>query len=328
TTNYRHLTKKPFTTAEICAALERKGGYNSMEGAQKIGGLWRLYARNNRVRQKLLIEGFVLRGVTITVKEKNPFLVSSVGGESREVPATKLIISNVPLSVSDDEIKGAVMELPGVMMRSRIIAEKDRDEQGKLTHWKTGRRFMYVSVPQEPFPRTVQIAGFNASLYHKEQKGQQQQNIECRKCMQKGHRAAACSNLIKCRQCFCDGHKAGDRECPLVAQNAEDTVQNAQDTVQNAQDTVQNVTNTDNNEDKSDKHNSDEGIDRSRSRIREKLKAYRRESSGSVKRVRSPQGLTSPYRTGKQARVQEDAEMSDSQSESGENDTGQHDSLC
>ncbi|KAK7443586.1 hypothetical protein BaRGS_00040451 [Batillaria attramentaria] len=266
--------KKPFTTAEICAALERKGGYNSMEGAQKIGGLWRLYARDNRVRQKLLIEGFVLRGVTITVKEKNPFLVSSVGGESREVPATKLIISNVPLSVSDDEIKGAVMELPGVVMRSRIIAEKDRDEQGKLTHWKTGRSVFVTDT------RRV-------------------------------------------------------TECPLFAQNAQDTVQNAQDTVQNAQDTVQNaqdtaqnVTNTDNNEDKSDKHNSDEGIDRSRSRIREKLKAYRRKSSGSVKRVRSPQGLTSPYRTGKQARVQEDAEMSDSQSESGENDTGQHDSLC
>ena len=37
-------------------------------------------------------------------------------------------------------------------LRSKLILERDRDEKGKLTHWLTGRRIIYVSVPRESFP--------------------------------------------------------------------------------------------------------------------------------------------------------------------------------
>nr|KAG5685273.1 hypothetical protein BaRGS_007960 [Batillaria attramentaria] len=39
-----------------------------------------------------------------------------------------------------DEILETIKDMPGVDIRSSLIAERDRDENGKLTHWKTGRR--------------------------------------------------------------------------------------------------------------------------------------------------------------------------------------------
>ncbi|KAL8612912.1 hypothetical protein ACOMHN_034989 [Nucella lapillus] len=53
---------------------------------------------------------------------------------------------------------------------------------------------------------------FKASIYHKEQK---RMDKECGKCLQKGHQAADCPNVIKCRQCYKDGHKAGDPQCHM-----------------------------------------------------------------------------------------------------------------
>ena len=64
------------------------------------------------------------------------------------------------------------------------------------------------------------------SLYHKEHKTvERQSEADCRKCLRKGHGAAACVNPIKCRQCFKDGHRASDAEremTPAVSGSAED----------------------------------------------------------------------------------------------------------
>ena len=98
-------------------------------------------------------------------------------------------------------------------MRSKLIAERDRDSNGKLTRWITGRRFIYIGAPDSPLPRTLEIGIFKASLYHREQK--QGKDSECRKCLQKGHIARQCPNAIRCRQCYKEGHRAGDQQCDL-----------------------------------------------------------------------------------------------------------------
>ena len=35
------VKEKEYSVAEICAAAERTKGFESVEGAQRIGGLWR-----------------------------------------------------------------------------------------------------------------------------------------------------------------------------------------------------------------------------------------------------------------------------------------------
>ncbi|KAL8567158.1 hypothetical protein ACOMHN_033060 [Nucella lapillus] len=167
----------------------------------------------------------------IEVKDKNPFIVVSPEGEEKEIPATKLTINNVPLSFSDEEILRTVKKL-GASVRSKLIDERDRDKDGQLTRWKTGRRFLYIDVPtKEPLPKSVEIGPFKAALYHKEQKTVKS-DIECRKCFQKGHVNALCPNPIKCRQCFKEGHRAGDSVCSLAPDTRRsETDQNAEPSV-------------------------------------------------------------------------------------------------
>jgi hypothetical protein len=297
--------QKVFTTAEICTAAEKVCGYNSIEGAQRIGSLWRIYPRSREHRQKLLLQGLVLRGVSVTVKSRNPFLVREPGvndrvgdRESNQPPTTKLIISNIPLSYSDTDILQAVNTL-GVNVMSKMISERDRDEKGKLTHWKTGRRFVYISIPSTPLPKTLNIGPFKAALYHKEQRTvDRQQAAECRRCLERGHRAAECQAPIKCRQCLKDGHKAGDPSCLLtpdtsqtqraehivMSHTSDDTPQGSQDK-QNAQSDKSELNAASNAKDLKDKENQ-----RGRPRHRAlsvgqtTLVQFRRAGSGSLKR--------------------------------------------
>lgn len=210
---------KEFSTAELCAAAERASGHNSIEGAQRIGGLWRVYPATKEGRHTLLIGGFVVRGVQVSVTDKNPFIVLAADGRQDESPSTKVTVSNIPLSFSDMEISKAVHSL-GVELRSKVILERDRDSNGKLTRWKTGRRFLYITTPPEPLPRTVSIGPFKATLYHREQaKRVRQLHAECGRCFEKSHSTAQCPNPVKCKQCLKDNHKAGDPDCDMTPVN-------------------------------------------------------------------------------------------------------------
>ena len=89
--------------------------------------------------------------------------------------------------------------------------ERARDEKGKLSHFKTGRRFIYIDVPKKALPKTLQIGLFNATLFHKEQK-----LVTWSNCLLQGHHSSTCTSPVKCRQCFADGHKAGDISCTMT----------------------------------------------------------------------------------------------------------------
>ena len=216
--------QREFTTTEICAAIEQLTDFNTIEGAQRIGNLWRIYPKKEETRNKIIEQGFVLRGIAISVYSRNPYSHhkkpsyprDSGDRHNTEPETTRLIVSNVPISFSDDIILNAIRSL-NVVITSKLIAEHDRDENGKMTHWKTGRRFVYIVVPDEPLTRSLQIGPFRAALYHKEQKSQQrQQESECKRCLEKGHKAANCLAPIKCKQCLKDGHKAGDPVCDMT----------------------------------------------------------------------------------------------------------------
>ena len=279
--------QKNFSTSEICTAAEKTCGYNTIDGAQRIGGLWRIYPRSKDIRQKLLLQGIVLRGVAVAVKNRNPYIVHNddgVGDNFAQQPSsTKLIISNVPLSYSDNDIMQSIKQL-GVTLLSKLILERDRDESGKLTHWKTGRRILYVSVPKEPLPKTIQIGAFKAALYHKEQKtAERQAEAECRRCLTKGHKAAQCTAPIKCRQCLEEGHKAGDYVCKMTP--AHDDTAKKSDT-----------------EERGKNISPPRGRSAHRALNQRTLSEFRRRGSGSVKRKTPP--VSTPEQQEKQARTQ------------------------
>ena len=220
---------KEYTTAEICEAAEKVCGSGNILGAQRISGLWRVYPATTDARQALLVSGLTLRHYKVTVRDKNPFLITAPSGSGsdqseRERPVTKVVISNVPISFSNVHILEAFTKL-SVETRSKLIEERDRDSTGKLTRWLTGRRFIYISVPTSPLPKFVSIGPFKATLFHREQKQQEKtQHAECRRCFEKSHGTAQCPNQIKCRQCFKEGHKAGDPLCDFFPPSSSESV--------------------------------------------------------------------------------------------------------
>ena len=134
------VDEKDYSVAEICSAAERTAGFEPVEGAQKIEGIWRLYSKDNDTRIKLLASGIILRGHYVQPHEKNPFTVRDANGEDREIVTTKLFMGNIPLPFSNEDITIAVNKL-GVQLRSKLFDERDRDDHGKLTRWKTERLF-------------------------------------------------------------------------------------------------------------------------------------------------------------------------------------------
>ena len=62
---------KDYSVAEICSDAERTAGFETVEGAQRIGGQWKLYAKDNDTRIKLLVSGIILRAHYVQPHEKN-----------------------------------------------------------------------------------------------------------------------------------------------------------------------------------------------------------------------------------------------------------------
>ena len=48
-----------------------------MDGAQRKGGLWRLYLESKEARANLLVNKFALKGVQVPVYDKNPFIADN-----------------------------------------------------------------------------------------------------------------------------------------------------------------------------------------------------------------------------------------------------------
>ena len=211
-------TDKPYTVHEICAAAEKTSGYNTIIGAQRIGGLWRLYPKTMDSRTTLLLKALEIRHHTVTLFDKNPFIVRTLQGE-REAPTTKLIIGNLPISYSNEDIERKLVQI-GCEPHSKLLMERDRDEKGGLTRWLTGRRFVYIKVPTRPLPEKINIGPATATLYHREQK-QNPENAVCSRCLATGHRASSCVSDVVCRTCKKSGHKSGHPSCPMSQEDTD-----------------------------------------------------------------------------------------------------------
>ena len=192
--------QRKFSNHEVCLAVESCVGIGSCHGAQKIGQLWRIYVTSTVHRINLLAKGIVLHGEKVELAARNPFIIRNDTGE--EIPLTKLYIRDVPISYANEEIMKGLGKV-GINMRSKMEMERVRGPDGKLTNWVTGARIVWIEVPKEKTPEKVDCGVFKASLFYKEML----QDIECRNCLMKGHKARFCRELERCRRCKKVGHK-------------------------------------------------------------------------------------------------------------------------
>ena len=130
-------------TLEVCLAVcSVVSDESTVEGAQRIGGLWRIYLTDQNTRVQALCTGINIRDIQINLKDKNPYLVAG----HDEVESTRLYIRNVPLSYDNDAIENSIKSL-GVQMLGSLKYVRARTPAGKLTNFKTGDRFVDIIAP-------------------------------------------------------------------------------------------------------------------------------------------------------------------------------------
>lgn len=222
-------------TLEVCLAVcEVVSDENCVEGAQRIGGLWRVYITNLEARIQLLSTGINIRGCQITLKDKNPF-INVLGRE--DVDTTRVYVRNIPLSYDNGEIEKA-LKSKSVQLLGPIKYVRARTKEGKLTNFKTGDRFVDIITPKEPLPKKIGMGIFTASVYHKEQK-QSRADIECGNCKQSGHIRRDCPNQPVCYDCSQPGHRRGSENCPETHKKFEGTAMQTTQTALEAHEELQ-----------------------------------------------------------------------------------------
>ncbi|VDI34216.1 Hypothetical predicted protein [Mytilus galloprovincialis] len=137
----------------------------------------------------------------IEVYPRNPKYVE------KESPTTvRIRIKNIPLSADDGQL---IRYLQNWHLEVLNYQRERLRIDGFVTNCQTGDRIFYVEPFRTTIPRNVKIGKYRGLIFYK---GQTNQNaeIECTKCLQKGHKKSECTNDWKCKTCGTNGHISKD----------------------------------------------------------------------------------------------------------------------
>ena len=195
----RNFEKKPVTGEELYISLAKIVKLDQIAGIQEIRALWRIYLSSREERVRLITEGLEIRGALTTVYDTNPFT------RSHDENLTRVVIKDVPLSVSDDMIRHEIQsfkhEIKGDIIRQKLRVN------GQLTNCLNGDRVLFISPPSQPIPRKIMIGKiFRARIYHDGQPTPTMKIPTCSRCLETGHHVSQCNNALKCQLCRKEGH--------------------------------------------------------------------------------------------------------------------------
>jgi hypothetical protein len=124
-----------------------------------------------------------IKYILVPLYDMNPFVTQQ---DSPDDIREKITIKYLPLSVSNQELQ-KLFDDKTVKLATDIKYAMARDNNGKLTGYKTGDRYCYAIGPIEPLlPRNVKVAGMRCKLFHNGQ-----YNTGCKACGTNGHRAGS-----------------------------------------------------------------------------------------------------------------------------------------
>lgn len=168
---------KPY---EVCVAASKAIGAKHVDGAQNVRGIWRIYTKSRESRVSLLTKGINLRQTHIALFEKNP-RTTNVSDPSIKVE--KILIKDLPLSLANEEIMSYLKDHENIEITSIMRYSCERDDNGDLTHFKNGDRFVYAVWPVTPaLPPDATIIGRKCRIHHPSQ------NNLCKACKEPGHK--------------------------------------------------------------------------------------------------------------------------------------------
>lgn len=172
-------------------AVGRVVGATNLDGVQNIRGIWRIYTKSRSSRLELLMKKKLqIKKLKVSLYDSNP----AITGDTDDTE--KIIVKDIPLSVANAEIETFLLS-KGLILTSPIRYSKARDQNGNLTNFKKGDRFVFAKSPINPIlDRNVKIGDFRARIYHNGQ-------------------------YLNCKMCGNPGHKAGALECEAYDPDAD-----------------------------------------------------------------------------------------------------------
>ena len=147
------------------------------------------YVNDKSARLVLVVKGTVpIKGKQVHIYDQNPHLHSDSTG--RKQLNDKLTIKNIPLSVSNDEIRKLLEVDNKLTLLSPIKYACIRDNDGQLTSFKNGDRFVFIKSVDFDIPRKQMLDTFPCLIYHH-------------------------GRTTPCSACGSSGHKPGDDLCKV-----------------------------------------------------------------------------------------------------------------
>ena len=117
------------TNFSVCMAVTNEIDSNELIGAQKIGGLWRIYLKSETAHRKLLL-GFEYQGQHIPVYKQNPF---RTGAKTPDDQLIRITVKDLPLSVNNQVIEDYLRQTGVTIVPSMHVHVTQ-----KLTNWRAG----------------------------------------------------------------------------------------------------------------------------------------------------------------------------------------------
>lgn len=150
--NLMNIGNSPLYGQEIIKSIETSVGEENTVCVQKVNSTWRITVKTKKVRADILTKGLVVRGHSVQVLSKNPHLID--GQE-----AVRLMISNIPYEVSEQEIKKALTPL-GLKFGSELHWEYYYEQNNaSFCKVKTGKRYVFIKPPEKPLPAFIKVLG-------------------------------------------------------------------------------------------------------------------------------------------------------------------------
>ena len=175
------------TGLEICKSLSRLINPSSIDGVQKVSNLWKVHLKDKKSRVEVCLKkSLAIRGKIVPIHDANPFTSRATRAGARE-KADKLTIKNLPMSVSHVELV-SMLESHQIELRSDVKFSYFREQDGSLTSFKSGDRFVYVKPFETPIPKAQKVGIHSCIVVHHG----------------KEH---------TCHSCGMTGHKVGDDIC-------------------------------------------------------------------------------------------------------------------
>ena len=148
---------------KICSAAESivKG---QISGSFLIDNVWHIYPTNITARNIMLKHG------NLEINKQKIELYTEHPAITYNPPSEKIVLRNVPPSIYNEDILRFLNGQPGIVVKSKVISGKIRNQQNELTEYYSGERIVYVKGSFSPaLPMYADFGKHRTRVWHASQ---------------------------------------------------------------------------------------------------------------------------------------------------------------